>query len=1098
MAKTYISYEAYEGGGGQSIHGGAGGAGVASQGNYLLGGIPSINAGNQLTATTFSTIVDGSGGGGGGYYGGGGGGTEGGAGGGGAGYYYTASSSNGSLVRLIDYGTATPSANYMVPGSNEQISLCNYGQGGLGNINTGQGQHGLILITCTVPKSVAPLTTVLANPHFVDGSRLSVFQASIPGDYDTNRILNFSTYTDSIQYTPYSNYNFVWYRSYLSLTGGTLLFPSMTASMTASIDEPSFPSEFSHLPIPVYDSLASVFSNVKMYYNGNTSQSNRDVIVNTMILSFDLLQYYFVNTPYTSSGYEEMTEIYGLLDYLQGIDNLIYPHVNGKNSSLDRIFGGVPRFGYWANPFFTNVSYVGFDIATSLYAPSPLAAMTGSSNPVTAMYGLVLEQSLRTGEYVMKDIMAYKPTVADAGTFSNWLQVTQCTESYIVRNLSNYNILSNIPVQPYSMAAAIEGRLPLFKYSVYTSGNVPIQMINDFQGANVYVYTFQNTRFDDVSSINMIQIPFTSTMIQINQTNIIPNPPSIIGTIVSEYPGGTINQGVTQLGLTSNYVPIMNFNRGPNDKYNSYNPASQLASSNVGRAINDYTGNLYQTSNSGTVLYENTSTSNITMTKFVSQQLNTASPKTILANYLANSNANPYYDFLVSKFTNIWHLQGTSNISTIYGVRLTSKLDFTITTNFINQIFYPTHKIILTNQGQSPNPIIDGLNLIDYPSYPRTEMFYYTNFSSLSTDITYKFAQENSSNFQYSDTNSGYFLNSYINNIKMSASSSNIIDENSFNYLAIRAYSPSEMFKTLVRFYLPGRYDFGYVSLNDLSNEALIIKTNPNVNPTYSNILNQYNLQFSTTQVFGANAYPGYPGLNIVSGGFGSFLSQYIRLYSILTNNASTINIVNSNLSQGVSNLVNGDLQYILPSYIASRARPTDPLEFSLPFSTITSYTTSGCSGNSNTSGQYGLGFNLGYSFADTPYNTIQRATSFFKILDDYIYMKMNPEFSMNRLDISRQEDYSVTHDPSAESQLYNCKLLLNTFGTYSTTFIQNPVVFNPPIGKLDKLSFSWYDSNGNLIDNSECEWTASLQIVERSDIATDDSTATRPLLKNM
>ena len=96
----------------------------------------------------------------------------------------------------------------------------------------------------------------------------------------------------------------------------------------------------------------------------------------------------------------------------------------------------------------------------------------------------------------------------------------------------------------------------------------------------------------------------------------------------------------------------------------------------------------------------------------------------------------------------------------------------------------------------------------------------------------------------------------------------------------------------------------------------------------------------------------------------------------------------------------------------------------------------------------------------------------------------------MNRLDISRQEDFSITKDPVSEHQLYNCKLLLNTFGSYSMTIIHNPVIFNPPIGKLDVLRFSWYDINGNLIDNAECDWSASFQIVERVDIATDDSTA--------
>ena len=98
----------------------------------------------------------------------------------------------------------------------------------------------------------------------------------------------------------------------------------------------------------------------------------------------------------------------------------------------------------------------------------------------------------------------------------------------------------------------------------------------------------------------------------------------------------------------------------------------------------------------------------------------------------------------------------------------------------------------------------------------------------------------------------------------------------------------------------------------------------------------------------------------------------------------------------------------------------------------------------------------------------------------------------MNSLDISRVENYSITRDSTAEPQLYICKLLLNTFGTYSTTFIQNPIDFNPPIGKLDILRFSWYDTNGNIINNSQCDWSAAIKIVERSDVANDDSGAIR------
>ena len=40
-------------------------------------------------------------------------------------------------------------------------------------------------------------------------------------------------------------------------------------------------------------------------------------------------------------------------------------------------------------------------------------------------------------------------------------------------------------------------------------------------------------------------------------------------------------------------------------------------------------------------------------------------------------------------------------------------------------------------------------------------------------------------------------------------------------------------------------------------------------------------------------------------------------------------------------------------------------------------------------------------------------------------------------------------------------------------------VTFNPPIGKLDKLSFSWYNSAGVLLNNNDCDWSGSVQIVE-------------------
>jgi hypothetical protein len=363
-------------------------------------------------------------------------------------------------------------------------------------------------------------------------------------------------------------------------------------------------------------------------------------------------------------------------------------------------------------------------------------------------------------------------------------------------------------------------------------------------------------------------------------------------------------------------------------------------------------------------------------------------------------------------------------------------------------------------------------------------MFYYNNFTKLVNDISGQFAKENTSNFTNADTEfSGYFFNSFIQNINLESSSNfSNNNPNSFNYLAIRAYSPSESFKALVRFYLPGRYDFGYISLKDISNEVVTLQSNTNVNSDYLTVLGLFTSSFTVSKVFGGTGLSGFSGSTITTTTFGDFLKQYKNIYGAIISNAPPISSITGTVLQGQRALVTGDLQYIIPSYVANRERVYDPLEFSLPFSTI-------AQDSNRTIEEYSIGYNLGFTQADTPFNTIQRAGSFFKILDDYIYMKMNEEYNMNRLDISRQENYAQTRDAQAESQLYNCKLILNNFGSPATTLIQNPVMFNPPIGKLDKLTFTWYDITGAIIDNSDCEWSGSIQIVETMDVATIDST---------
>lgn len=1099
MQKTVTAYSLLDGGGGGPTLAGPVVGGVegedAFNGSYLTGGSPG-ESGNYLQTTSFSGIQGGAGGGGGGYYGGGGGGTVsnlGGAGGGGAGFVSTC-----SFITVIDYGTAFPSANFATPGLQEQSLLLYsnlfpstqsvYGQGGTSLINSGRGSHGVAVISYESNVGVNPPSSPLVLPSYIDGSKLSLFQSPITYT-DDSRNLNFRTYEESIQTTAYAGYNWVWYRSYLLLTGNRLL-----SSMTASSSVPSFPpSEFPRIPFSTWSTLATQASTVSTLYGtaySNITFSTITSLASSINQSFSLFQSSFIQTSVSDAHYIEMTEIYCLLDYLRQTSNLSNPHVNPLSSSLDRVFGGLPRFGYWANPFTTNASYLGFDIAPSLLPASQLVRLSGNSNQVTAFYGLIMEQSLSTGIYSFKDVMAYKPSLNDLTTQSaGWAIVSQFAEGYSVRNLADTaNLTNNIPVQPYTAPNGISGRYPLFQYKVYTTPlllgsstiNSPIQVINDFNGEAIYVYTFQNRFQDNLSSINLSPFPFVSTTVQLNQAAITKQANSggaLLGTLVTENPVSSFTQVVTKFGYngtaTVNYTPLISYSSGVNNYYNSYLTSSQLASSNVGKALLDAYGNYYATDNKGgSVLYENICTTKIYQKSFANSNIPYASPGNLRASYQGGAQ-NPAYDFFFSKTTNIWHVQGGLQMSTLYGARLTSPYDFNITTNFANQVFYPVHKIVLTKKASSLNPITDTTDVTNYPSYPHTEMFFYNNYSTLRKDLYGKFAQENTSNYAYMNMNSGYFFDSYIHNINMSKSDQGNLNPDGFNYLALRAYSPSESFKTLLRFYLPERYDFGYISLNDLSGEILVVSTVINVNPEYKNVLQAFHASFSTTKVFGSTGLPGFSGSNISSSNFGDFLNQYNKINSTINAGSYIASTVNGYVTAAQSNLITGDLRYILPAYLTNRQRVTDPLEFRIPFSTVIS------SSNARVQ-EYGLGYNLGFPCEDTGFNTSQRASSFFKILDDYIYLRMNPEYNMNRLDISQPENFSETRDTTAQTQLYNCKLILNNFGTYATTFVQNPVNFSPAIGKLDKLSFYLYNSAGNLINNNECEWTGAIQIVEK------------------
>jgi hypothetical protein len=38
----------------------------------------------------------------------------------------------------------------------------------------------------------------------------------------------------------------------------------------------------------------------------------------------------------------------------------------------------------------------------------------------------------------------------------------------------------------------------------------------------------------------------------------------------------------------------------------------------------------------------------------------------------------------------------------------------------------------------------------------------------------------------------------------------------------------------------------------------------------------------------------------------------------------------------------------------------------------------------------------------------------------------------------------------------------------------------NPPLSRLERLSFEWVDSFGNIIDNNNADWSAVVYVTER------------------
>ena len=314
--------------------------------------------------------------------------------------------------------------------------------------------------------------------------------------------------------------------------------------------------------------------------------------------------------------------------------------------------------------------------------------------------------------------------------------------------------------------------------------------------------------------------------------------------------------------------------------------------------------------------------------------------------------------------------------------------------------------------------------------------------------------------------------------------------------MTVRNYFPTEKSQVTLRVSAPNKYTFGYVTPIDISGEistAKYVSSSQDMMYTrywdsrYVTSLLNFDSNFiigASGRVFGGGVIDGFAGSNISSvTGFGDFYGRLLGIYSTYSTLSILASTINTNTAANLNKFVKTDLQYIIPTSALNRQRVTDPLRFSIKWKSALLPSFAPLEDN------WGLGWNLGYTKADTPFDTVQRAQSFFKLIDDYISLKLNPEFDMNRMDTGSKENLAATQEPTGATKAFYGKLLLANFGSYAQTLISNPIAFLSPLGKLDRLTFQWVDTTGAILNNNDCEWNAVVQISESISVTTAKKT---------
>lgn len=563
----------------------------------------------------------------------------------------------------------------------------------------------------------------------------------------------------------------------------------------------------------------------------------------------------------------------------------------------------------------------------------------------------------------------------------------------------------------------------------------------------------------------------------------------------------------TYIAGESNYVNY--FLTHPDIKNYNYLPRSYGIAPSVGYAVNDPYSNLapytadIQNSYTAVPFYQDPATSNWIVGSFrgLSYTRTPALPSTTLIGAAPFSGPPGIF---------AWH--NNSGTFSLYNGDQTSF-----------QPYYWNSKILFETLDVSYNPATDltafgGFSGIS-KEYQDTMLFFYANsnanadYKDISTNTAnWCWGKESNVNYIAYDDQSGYNYLSYIYNIPVRSTISEYA-------VHIRAYDPIPRFNTGLRIIGKNYTDFGRATLGEIGMEISSLKNYSPISDVsgsqfvrglgdYNTVINENftilsTIQFShnyadslvnfdrsfitTSTIFGAKI--GYNGVSYTFKGYSDTLNQYISLY----NSLQDVSFVYTNVLSTATGQLNAYIlerySNILPQNVIGRNRFTDPIPFQFLFKSRLEKPFL------NYPDEWGLGYNLGFNKADTtPPRTTITSDTFIRIVQDYVYLRLNPEYNVNTMAVSGKENLSETRDSQSQDTKYFSKIILNTFGGFCRSAVQLPKNFQPPIGKYETITCQLVDKYGNQIANNDCDYDFVVEITELTNTPKDNSSLLGPL----